>query len=238
MHARPHPSKHPPAISLRGRTRQERQPPRRGFGLAPNRGTDPLTPQQPTDSPPAEGMSVTERGRARPDPASRCFRTASFGWKHPKPDVRTLTNTTQRPTARITTGNSVACTGRPPDPPGGPGSGCRQPTECCGSAPWCETDALASRQVGPPAAASACDKRSAGGSYGRRTTRSHIGLLVAGARAVGGLGGYVVATVGGTVVNGQPRSLVGVTVVNGQNVTVSGGSVGVGVGRGVVVWGW
>ena len=31
---------------------------------------------------------------------------------------------------------------------------------------------------------------------------------------------------------------VGVTVVNGQNVTVSGGSVGVGVGRGVVVWGW
>ena len=30
----------------------------------------------------------------------------------------------------------------------------------------------------------------------------------------------------------------GVTVVNGQNVTVSGGSVGVGVGRGVVVWGW
>ena len=32
--------------------------------------------------------------------------------------------------------------------------------------------------------------------------------------------------------------LSGVTVVNGQNVTVSGGSVGVGVGRGVVVWGW
>ena len=30
----------------------------------------------------------------------------------------------------------------------------------------------------------------------------------------------------------------GVTVVNGQNVTVSVGSVGVGVGRVVVVWGW
>ena len=39
----------------------------------------------------------------------------------------------------------------------------------------------------------------------------------------------------------QHRRLVhhqGVTVVNGQNVTVSVGSVGVGVGRVVVVWGW
>ena len=35
-----------------------------------------------------------------------------------------------------------------------------------------------------------------------------------------------------------PVEVDGVTVVNGQNVTVSGGSVGVGVGRGVVVWGW
>ena len=37
--------------------------------------------------------------------------------------------------------------------------------------------------------------------------RSHIGLLVAGARAVGGLGGYVVATVGSSTRANPPRPL-------------------------------
>ena len=49
---------------------------------------------------------------------------------------------------------------------------------------------------------------------------------------------YHVVDAGTQPVGTRVEDLPGGTVVNGQNVTVSGGSVGVGVGRGVVVWGW